>query len=157
MSASFQPGKWMLESPQMLSSMFSGKNSNWVRMKLYFIMLPGLGMMPVNHSPWQVSHHLQLKGKEKWAPKVPGYSPPCQMAAPLQSSWARGWRKSWYHLISEASTDENSPLAPLQSLGQGTDLEKGGQELKVYISRKPILTSAVAGLVLHEEGLWGPI
>lgn len=54
--------------------------------------------------------------------------------------------------LSLASTDENSPLAPLQSLGQGTELEKGGQELKVYVTRKPIPTSAVAGLILHEEG-----
>lgn len=102
MSASFPPGEWMVKIFQMLSSMFSSKNSNWVRMKLYFIMLLGLGMMPVNRFPWQVSHHLQLKGKEKWAPKVPAYSPPCQIAVPLQGSWARGWAKSWHHLISEA-------------------------------------------------------
>lgn len=90
MSASFQLGKRMLELPQMLSEMLSCKNSNWVRVKLYFIMLPGLGRMPASCSPWQASHHLQLEGKEKWVPQVPGCSLPCQVATPPGNSWARG-------------------------------------------------------------------
>lgn len=43
----------------------SAKEFQPSQMKLYFIMLPGLGIMPVNCSPWHVSHHLELRGKRK--------------------------------------------------------------------------------------------
>lgn len=134
MSASFPPGEWMVEILQMLSSMFSSKNSNWVRMKLYFIMLLGLGMMPANRFPWQVSHHLQLKGKEKWAPKVPAYSPPCQIAVPFQSSWARGWARDRASPYLWSPALMKIPCAPWQSLDQGIRVEKRGQGLKIYFS-----------------------
>lgn len=86
-------------------------------------MLPGLGRMPVNRSPWQVSHRLQLKGKEKWAPKVLGYIPPCQMAAPLQAAGQEDEQRAGTTLSLKPGTDENSPCALLQSPDQGMGLE----------------------------------
>lgn len=157
MSVSFQLGKRLLESSQILSQMLSHKNSNQVRVKFYFIILPCLGTMPMSSSPWQVSHHFQRKGKEKWVPQAPSCGSPCQVATPPGSSWARGWVKSCHCLITGTlHPDDNSWHFPSQSPAQGTEMRKGHKrQKKIFSALGQFLV--VADVVLCQEGLRGSI